>query len=98
MGCKTPISPLGPWGHSGLEGNRLDALVLEARQLPLDVRGQMGAGVFTKEAVIELTEELAELGLELSELLGIHGRSSLNIIPIYIFVDSGGSNQANLAL
>jgi hypothetical protein len=30
--------------------------------------------------------------------LGIHGRSSLNRIPISIFVDSGGSNQANLAL
>ena len=65
---------------------------------PATYKWAVGTGVFTKEAVIELAEELAELGLELSELLGIHGRSSLNLLPIYIFVDSGGSNQANLAL
>ena len=57
----------------------------------------MGAGVFTKEAVIELAEELAELGLELSELLGIHGRSSLNLL-LLIFSSIRRIKPGQLAL
>ncbi len=69
---------LGSGCDAGVEGDRLDALLGDVRELSGDVSGQVGAGILAGECRVEPPEELPELRLELSELRDIHGDPCLN--------------------
>ena len=68
----------GAWCDTRIEGDRLDALLGDIRELSGDLSWQVGAGIFAREGRVEPLEELLELRLELSELRKIHGDPSLN--------------------
>src|SRR5271157_1768382 len=88
----------GPWCHSSVERDWFDALLWQVRQLPLDVHGQMSTSILTVKAVIEHLEKLAKFRLQISDLLNIHARSSLNHWWEERFVDLAKLIKANLAL
>ena len=55
----------GPDRHAGVDGDRLDALLGDVRELPGDVHRQVGAGVLAGEAVVEPLEKSSSSGLSL---------------------------------
>ena len=83
---------------AGVEGDRLDALLGDVRDLAGDVGGQVGAGVLAWEAVVEPLEELPELGLERSDLGDVHARVSINLGDKHSFAMAGESRWYDLAL
>ena len=88
----------GPGRHAGVDGDRLDALLGEVRELAGDVHRQVGAGVFPGEAVAEPLEELLERGLELADLRDVHARPSVNHEGEHTFAIAEGSSRCDLAL
>jgi hypothetical protein len=88
----------GPDRHAGIDGDGLDALLGDVRELAGDVHRQVGAGVLAGEAVVEPLEELAEPGPELAELLYVHARPSVNDGGEHTSVAAGDSSWLNLAL
>src|SRR5271157_4107164 len=61
----------GAWCYPCLQGDRFDALLGQIRELPPDVRAQVGTSVFATEAVIELVEESEQFRLQPANLLSI---------------------------
>jgi hypothetical protein len=88
----------GARGNAGVEGDWLDALLGDIRELSGDVDWQVGAGILTREGRVEPLEKLPEFGLELSELRNIHGDRSLNQYRENRSATNGPSRQNNLAL
>lgn len=68
----------GSQGDVRLQRHRFDALLGQVGELPSDVDAQVGASVLATEAVAELVEELNELGLETTDLVGVHDLPSVN--------------------
>src|SRR5208337_2364297 len=66
----------GAWCYPCLQGDRFDALLGQIRELPPDVRAQVGTSVFATEAVIELVEESEQFRLQPANLLSIHALPS----------------------
>ena len=88
----------GAWGHAGVDGNRLDALLGDVRELTGDGDGQVSAGVLAWEAVVEPLEDLSELGLELADLRDVPARASVNRGGEQSFAVAGESSRDNLVL
>src|SRR5512143_2552253 len=88
----------GAGRHAGVEGDRLDALLGDVRELPGDVNGQVGAGVRAREAIVEPLEELSEPRLELADLRDLHARPSVNLGGEHSFAVAGESSRCDLAL
>jgi hypothetical protein len=84
--------------HTGVDGDGLDALLGDVGELTADVHRQMGAGVLARETVVEPLEELAELWLELSKLLYVHARFSVNDGGEHTSATAAVSSRLNLAL
>src|SRR5262249_16199667 len=87
-----------PWRYVSLDGDRLNTLAGQVRQLPRDVDRQVSARVLAWETVVELLEVLGQLGLQPSKLLGIHASSSLTNWRGGRFADLRVDHKANLAL
>ena len=88
----------GPGCDAGVDGDRLDALLGDVRELPGDVCGQMGAGVLAREAAVEPLEELLELRLELSDLRDVHARASINLGDKHSFAVADRSSWDDLGM
>jgi hypothetical protein len=88
----------GPGCDAGVEGDRLDALLGDVRELAGDVSGQMGASILAREAVIEPREELPEFRLELADLRDVHAGVSIKPGDKHSFAMCGRSSRDDLAL
>ena len=83
---------------AGVDGDRLDALLGDVRELAGDVDRQVGAGVLAREAVVEPLEELLQRGLELADLRDVHARASVNHEGEHSSAATGESSRYDLAL
>ena len=88
----------GPDRHTGVDRDRLDALLGDVGELPGDIHRQVGAGVLAGEAVVEPLEELIQLGLEFADLWHVHTRPSVNLEGEHSFAMARESRHGNLAL
>jgi hypothetical protein len=88
----------GPRRHAGVDRDRLDALLGDVGELAGDIHGQVGAGVFPGETVVEPLEELLQRGLELADLRNVHAHPSVNRGGEHTFAVTGGSIRYDLAL
>ncbi len=88
----------GPRRHTGVDRDRLDALLGDVRELPGDVHGQVGAGVLAGEAVVEPLEELLQFGPETPHLPHVHARPPVSREGEPTFAAAGGSRRINFAL
>jgi hypothetical protein len=68
----------GARGDVGVQGDRLDALLRQVRELPSDVDAQMRTSVLASEAVAEVIEEPGQLRLPWADRVDIHALPSGN--------------------
>src|SRR5436190_4572032 len=90
-----------PRRDTGGQGDRLDALAIQLRQLALDVRAQVLARVLTAKAIIKLMKELFQLRFQATNLGGVHAWVSScesPTVPHNSFDDSDRSTKTDLAL
>jgi len=87
-----------PRRDAGVDGDRLDALLGDVRELSGDVHRQVGAGVFAGETVVKPLEELLQRGLEPADLRDVHARPSVNHGGEHTFTKADGSIRYDLAL
>ena len=81
-----------------VDGDRLDALFGDVRELAGDIGGQVGASVLAREAMIEPLEERLELRLELADLRDVHAVVSIKPGDKHSFAMCVRSTQKDLAL
>ncbi len=87
-----------PRRHARLQGDRLDALAFDVRELPLNVGRQVLARVTAGETVGEHRQKTAQLRFQTANLAGIHARASLSGWQAGRFANSTSSGKTNLAL
>ena len=87
-----------PRGDPRFQGDRLDALLREVRELPTHVDPQVSTGVFASETVGEPTQKTFEFRLQLVNLLGIHASSSVKRGEESSFTNLPGPSKVNIAL
>ena len=62
----------GPRRNVGGQGDRLDTLAVQVRQLPLDEGLQVSARLTAGKTIAKLLEVFPQLGLQLTNLRGVH--------------------------